>query len=392
MLAFSSPSTSAEALSAEESEQIRVRAQELVKELGDPRFRIREAAAKELKSIGRHAKPALREGMLSGDPEVVNRCSQLLPEILALDLKARVEAFLADVEGKQEHDLPMRSVYQQIAGNDAAARNLYASIIRGNSDFLEFCEQNPRLAGERYNIRGMEIQQQLLGSLNGERVRLADNNGKLLNTSPIVAADVAALFLVGANAEVSKAIVNPVNGNVVANLLWQQPVQAALQNGEQAVPFRKLFFAWADQRNDVNTISVTLSLIQNLNLKDGIDYAVRVVKTKDQQIWTRAQALTCIGKLGGKEQLTSIEALFDDKTQVTAIQWNQVHITTQLGDIALAMAVHLSGQQHKEYGFDALQSQPSLLWAYHYLGFSTDEKRTTAFKKYEKWSADQKKN
>ena len=45
----------------------------------------------------------------------------------------------------------------------------------------------------------------------------------------------------------------------------------------------------------------------------------------------------------------------------------------------------------KDYGFDALQTQPSLLWAYHYLGFSTEEKRAAAFKKYAEWSAAEKK-
>jgi hypothetical protein len=48
----------------------------------------------------------------------------------------------------------------------------------------------------------------------------------------------------------------------------------------------------------------------------------------------------------------------------------------------LVMAIHLRGLQPKEYGFDALQAQPALLWSYHYLGFTTEEKRAAAFKKY----------
>ena len=55
------------------------------------------------------------------------------------------------------------------------------------------------------------------------------------------------------------------------------------------------------------------------------------------------------------------------------------------------MGVQLSGQQPKDYGFDALQTQPSLIFAYHYLGFSNDEKRETANKKWKEWKAAQEK-
>jgi hypothetical protein len=116
-----------------------------------------------------------------------------------------------------------------------------------------------------------------------------------------------------------------------------------------------------------------------------------VMKVKDQQIWTRAQALTVVGKMGGKDQVPAMEALFDDKTQVTNIQWNNVNISTQVNDIALAMAAQLSGQQPKDYGFDALQTQPNLIWAYHYLGFSAEDKRDAAFKKWKDWSDAEKK-
>lgn len=356
-----------------------VRARELVRDLADPKFKVRENAAREIKKLGRHAKPALLEGMKSTDPEVWSRCTQLLPEVLALDLKARVEAFLADTEGKQKHELPMMERFQKFAGNEPPARKLYAEMVKSNAEFLEACELEPKKAGEKYNLRGMELFQQLNQPWSGKGAR------PQLNVP-----DLAAVLLIGADPEVGKVQANP-NFAPVSNLIWQQPFQNALRSGEQAVPFRKLFFAWAEQRNDANSISQVLSVIQGINMKEGLDFASKVMKMKDTQMWTRAQAMTCVGKMGDKDHVPAFEALFDDKTQVTVIQWNNVNITTQMNDIALAMAVHLSGQKHKEYGFDALQTQPEMLWAYHYLGFSTEEKRTAAFKKYQDWSAAQKK-
>jgi len=355
------------------------KAAELVRELGDSRFRVRDAAARELKKLGRFAKPALLEGMKSTDPEIWDRCSHLLPEIMALDLQARIDAFLADTEGKQKHDLPMMELYTKLAGSEPPARKLFAEIIKMNGEFLESCEQNPKLAGERYMARALEIQQQVLQPWQGTQRR-----------PPLNPADVAAIFLVGADAEMSKGISNNNFNNPVSNILWQQPFQNALKNGEHAAPFRKLFFAWAERRTDINSLSQSLQVVQNLDLKEGLEFAAKIMKMKDMQIWIRAQAMTVVGKMGGKNQVADMVALFEDKTQITNIQWNNVNITTQVNDVALAMAVHLTGQNHKEYGFDALQNQPGLLWAYHYLGFSADEKRVAAFKKWNAWSEQQK--
>jgi hypothetical protein len=264
-------------------------------------------------------------------------------------------------------------------------------MVKSNASFLEACELNPKLAGEKYALRAQELQQQVFPN---RFVGRSPVNNKL--NMP----DLAVLFLIGADAEMSKGIADT-NFNPVSNFLWQQDFQSTIRSGELAPPFRKLFFAWAENRTDLNSISQSLQVIQNLSAnsgskddadfkKDGLDYAMKVMKMKDLQVWTRAQALTCVGRLGGKDHLPAFEALFDDKTQITNIQFNNVHINTQVNDVALAMAVHLSGQSHKDYGFDALQAQANLLWAYHYLGFSTEQKRTAAFKKYADWTAAQK--
>jgi hypothetical protein len=356
-----------------------LKAVRLVNDLGDSRFKVRAMAATELKKMGRIAKMALQEGMKSTDTEIWNRCIQLLPEVLALDLKARVDAFLADTEGKQKHELPLQELFQKVVGNDPGARKLYADIVRNNAAFLEACEQNPKLAGEKYNVRAFELQQTLFGPWSGVGAR-----------PQLQAADLAALFLIGADAEMTKNIPTS-NANPVSNFLWQQQFQSALKNGDQALAYRKLFFAWAEYRTDVNSVSQTLSVVQNNNLKEGLDFAVKVMKAKDQQIWSRAQAMTVVGKMGSKDHVAAFETMFDDKTQVTTIQWNNIQLQTQINDIALAMAAQLSGQQPKDYGFDALQTQPSLIFAYHYLGFSIDEKRETAFKKWKEYKAAQEK-
>ncbi|HJZ93746.1 MAG TPA: hypothetical protein VKE40_22920, partial [Gemmataceae bacterium] len=53
---------------------------ELVKKLGDRSYRVREQAARELVRGGSGAVPALTAGTKDLDPEVSERCRQLLPQ------------------------------------------------------------------------------------------------------------------------------------------------------------------------------------------------------------------------------------------------------------------------------------------------------------------------
>src|SRR3954453_229179 len=80
-------------------------AADLVRQLGDPKFATREAAAKKLVEMGTAAVPALRAGTTSADGGVRTRSAALLPQAQAAGWKRRADAFLADPAGK--HDLPL---------------------------------------------------------------------------------------------------------------------------------------------------------------------------------------------------------------------------------------------------------------------------------------------
>lgn len=345
-----------------------VKARDLVQSLGNSRYKVRKEAARQLVQMGRMAKRALIEGKKSSDPEIWNRCGLLLPQALELDLKARVEAFLADTDGKQQHDLPLWSRFRKITGSDAGARKLFAEIVKTNANMLDQCEEGPEVAGDKYNTRAQELQYQLnFGFRNGRQ-------------QTIQVPDIAALFLIGADPEASKFITNT-QVNPVGGFLFQPNIQQTLRTGEQSPAFRKLFFSWAEQRDDVNSVSYILSVVQSLNLRKGLSFAVKAMQMKEQQVYTRAQAVTCVGKMGGKEHAASFDSLFNDTTQVGNLQWQNVMITTNMSDVVLAMSIHLSGQNPKDFGFDVLQTQPNFVWAYHYLGFSTEAKRHAALVK-----------
>src|SRR5262245_66386297 len=102
----------------------------LVQQFGSASFQKREKASKDLLHLGRSAYPALLSGSSDANTEVRFRCRQLLPQIYELELKARLDAFLADVEGKKEHDLPGLTRFRKSFGFDNRARELYVSMLR----------------------------------------------------------------------------------------------------------------------------------------------------------------------------------------------------------------------------------------------------------------------
>src|SRR5262245_11669492 len=123
----------------------RSQARELVQQLGSEEFAEREEAQRLLASMGRLAREALLDGVTADpDPEVRLRCRLLLPKAKADDLKARIDTFLADTEGKYEHDLPgWHKLRAAVSGEwkmlgwtctarpnaDKAARELFIDII-----------------------------------------------------------------------------------------------------------------------------------------------------------------------------------------------------------------------------------------------------------------------
>src|SRR5262245_18865545 len=83
------------------------KARQLVRQMGSEVDREREEAQTELTKMGRMARQALIEGASSdADPEVRQRCARLLPKASSDDLKARIDTFLADTDGKYDHELP----------------------------------------------------------------------------------------------------------------------------------------------------------------------------------------------------------------------------------------------------------------------------------------------
>jgi len=351
------------------------RATDLIHQLGSGRFSVREAAAKQLLEMGRSARGALQVGQHDPDPEVADRCRRLLPQAAYADFQVRLDAFLADKDGKQKHDLPGWDRFQKLMGKDKEGRELFAEMLKSNSELFVGLEIDPKSFPEKYAAHCQELSAAMFApKLGGVR------------TQP-KPAELATVFFLGTEPDSARAIRN---NQMVGNLLWQPAFQNTIRNGPAAEPFKKLFLAWMEQRTDVNSVSQCLAMVQQLNIKEGVDFAARVMKNKEMQVYVRAQAATVLGKMGGKEHITPLEGLLDDDTQVGNFNMNGQLCITQMRDVALAMIIHLSGQKPQEFGFEFLKNQSNTVFSYPYLGFADDKERSAARTKWKEWAASHK--
>src|SRR5689334_23669005 len=71
------------------------------------------------------AEDGIRDGTVTGvqtcalpiyDEEVRTRCTALLPQAKAAGWKKRAEAYLADADGKEKHDLPLLAEWERLVG------------------------------------------------------------------------------------------------------------------------------------------------------------------------------------------------------------------------------------------------------------------------------------
>jgi hypothetical protein len=357
------------------------RARGLVHQLGDASYAVRQQASQKLFKMGLPVKGLLLEGSKDSDPEVRRRCRELLPAVLEADRLARIDAFVADKEGKRAHDLPGWHRFREVVGNSPEARKLFVEMQKGEScTFLIDVDKSPAQAGDLCQARCQQMQEKLYG-----RFRTGLDNG---NQTPVTLAEMAAVMLVASDPKVQMP---NFSSYMVGNFLYQQAARNAL-SGNQPTPFRKLVLAWIErQLGDDNGLQYALNMAVNLELKECLDIAVKAAKEKRVKGAGLGAVLTTLGKMGGKEHAALIESHLGDTTVIGNFGINRGSGTTEVRDAALAMMVHMTKQSHKDYGFLFAEGNAGLMFNAVFLGFANNADRDKAHRKWKEWKAAQAK-
>jgi outer membrane protein assembly factor BamB len=347
----------------------------LVEQLGHDAFDVRQAAFERLSSLGLAARPALVGALQHADPEVRTRARRCLGEILDADQRARVEAFVADVEGRLEHDLPGWKRFQAAIGRDKQSRSLFAQMLREEPGLLETAGAGGPQTAESLLLRCQQLQQ--LQSASDPKLRRQPSVG-----------NVAALIFVGSDPDVEYS-----DGTYfqIYNFIVQSPFQQALAGSPFTAQVRKLLGIWIARTAGTSVAYQNMRLAMQYDLREGLPAAIKLAADPNAAGYTRLYGVLAIGKLGTAKNVADLNPLLEDKTSClsrTQIRdGNRIELRTELRDAALAALIHLARQRHQDFGFKGLSTNAQTLFNTSTIYFESDEEREAAHKKWKEWAA-----
>jgi hypothetical protein len=353
------------------------KARELIKQLGDKKFKVRQTAEKQIVALGLAALGALKEGESNPDLHIQERCRNLQPMIRALTLQKRIDNFLANRDGPIPSDLPFAQNFLKLTEDSKEARKLYADVLVINPQLLDAIDQDRTKGISLFQAFCQEIQQQtqyVQGIDYRERQKL------------ITRSHVALYFLLSSELSEDKSGRTSNYGYTFMNAPTLN--EALTKDDATTAPFKKLFLNWIEKEPQPYMVQRGVQIAADAKMKEALPLVLKLMNRKDLQGYARAQTTLLLTKVGTKEHIKEVEPLLDDKTIIGNFGINNKMGQVQMRDVALAVCIKLSGQKMSSYPFDVMQgADDNLYMSYIYCAFTCDEKREEAQKQYRDWKA-----
>jgi hypothetical protein len=345
-------------------------ADELVKQLGDASFKVREKAARELLARGAKAVDALKRGQENPDQEIRERCRRLLEQIQSRTALDQLKIFLTDLKSAPDRDWPAAERFLALAGNTKAARELYGELLREHRAMLDALAGEPKRAADVCKGLAKDIH---------ERTRAGFGKRRL--TEIHVSRVELALILLG-SAD-NRLTMDSLMAYHRAAIVRSATMTQALATADD--PLRQMFLSWLEREPDAATIQIGLDIAANVPMKEALPLALKIAGDKGRTAMAQASGLLAVAQLGTKENVKELAPLLSNKTglaNVTFAEAGRQATTVELGDVALGVCIVLSGQDPQEFGFDI--RRPQEMRSYTYFGFTGPTQRAAALERWRK--------
>jgi hypothetical protein len=351
------------------------KASELVKQFGDPKFATREAAAKKVLEMGASALIALQDGAKSNDEEVRTRCAALIPKIKLAEWNRRADAYLADVDGKQKHDVPLLAEYEKSVGKpDAAARKLYADMLRSNGELLELVATDPKRGKAAHLIHAGIL---LTQAYQPSPFRIA-----VPDLAAVLLIDAASGPQLDSGAETTLRLLHSFNA-------------LGAKNGSDFDPeLRRLVVRWAEVRVSVPPPEPRYRILPDIGFQfigqtrfpEFVPVLVKIAHDRKAGGWAM-RAIYIVALYDGKEAAEALEQIMLDKSLVfKAIDRAGKESELRFGDYALAASLRMHNRKYADF---ELMGQEWLSFendvdarGYDFLGFASEDARKKAIQKW----------
>ncbi len=349
---------------------------QLVHQLGAKSYRAREDAARNLLKRGAGAVAALSDGIKDIDPEVSERCRQLLPQAAALDRNEKLAALTKDPSVPPPKGLAGLERFLKITGDNKGSRELYAELLSIHHRTLEAAEEDPKKATEQFRQFCDDAYNKWRAGINAGRYSY--------DTMFATRADITFFLFVAADARIRKN--NAAVGNA-SILLNGNQINNAISEKDGTPAMRKIFLDWLENETQVNFQQRGFAIAALADLKEARPIALKLLERKEQQSYGKAQILIALLKLGTKEDIAKLVPLMEDKTVITTVNFgNGKPLTVQIRDVAMGVALQLGGQKPVDFGFDN-RFAAGASTSYLYYGFPDDKTRDEAISKWKEWIA-----
>ncbi len=338
----------------------------LVQKLGDPSFRIREMAARQLLDIGLPARTALMEALNSIDLETRMGAHRVLVRILQSDFDSQLKVFVQGV-GDDRVDLPGWNLFSRTVGDSAATRRLFADMIRNEADLLEQLEE------------GAESLKRLFE----QRVTLLSNASRVGSSQHLTIPSLATLLFISQQPEVRSTTTDV----RLYSFLVHRSMKQEILEGPHFPVVEKLLSKWVSSGGSQH---YALRVALAFELKPaGLELARKMLASDATMDSAIAYAAIVVVRFGEPADVKLLLPHLDNTTVFHSwhnMQLKKEPIRIQVRDAVLALAIRLTGQQPEDYGFKLLRSDPDTIYKIYTLGFLEDAEREAALKKWRAWS------
>lgn len=354
--------------------------EELIAQLGNEQYLVREAAEDQIMKRGAGMLPLLREARRSPDPEVRLRAASLYQQ---LSDQVRRDNFNRFADMAKDVDLPGWKQFQERHGDTRATRKLYVSILKNEWDVIVALETQPQMIDYLLFQRANKIREDLYGP---NHIQISEGT--------------AAAMLHATSFEDIR-ITDPTMDQLKF-LLAAPQVTTSLQDPESASPLLSVFDQWLETNLKSGRFTqemrfVVLTTCLREGIKSGKIVAKQMLDERASPVYQNGfgqfgainatqqmmYAMLAIAKLGDKEDIEYLSKYFDDETEVSLPTVQGDHFNTLLKDVALVAVLHLSGENPKDFGYPRISTDPNFLYNIRSIGFTTPEQREQAFQKWE---------
>jgi len=318
----------------------------LVVRLGDPDFATREAAERDLLSLGMHAKSTVTRALQqSPDPEIRARCKRLLSRIDFNFCWERASRILGETPAAR----------QQFVDMYGTERDLWYALAEGNPDL-----------GKKYADRCKEL---AAGPPLRQAQFRAPSDAVDLSRYELREGRLATLLVIGA--EFRTQI--PKDTLQLVTPLFKQKWGGQYAKNTPPV-LRKSYVTWAEE---IAPLPIEYEGDKKLEAA-RTTLRSSIVSASDRQA-----ALLTVAQAKDKRDDDLIRAFMTDEAVCDTLFSKGVKTQVQLRDIALAATIYRTGKDPSAFGFKNLKADPELLFRPSSLGFASADERAEAFRAWQ---------